>query len=150
MIPVGVAPFRIQLTFIASPLTLGVDIREFVMSETEVISRRRALSLLGLAVLAAAVPAAILPISEAEAQQPNADRPACRRPAGGRTDRHGTTSAAPHSPHRAASGAAHEPHQAPAVAPRRPEGETPTAEVAGSRITIGADVGRQNLGSPSR
>ena len=69
--PVGAAPFRIQLTFIASPLTLGVDIREFVMSETEVISRRRALSFLGLAALAAVVPAAILPISEAEAQQPS-------------------------------------------------------------------------------
>ena len=45
--------------------------REFVMSETEVISRRRALSFLGLAALAAVVPAAILPISEAEAQQPS-------------------------------------------------------------------------------
>jgi hypothetical protein len=40
------------------------------MSEIEVISRRRALSFLGLAALATAVPA-ILPISEAEAQQPS-------------------------------------------------------------------------------
>jgi hypothetical protein len=86
-IPVGIAPFRIQLTFIASPLTLGVDIREFVMSETEVISRRRALSFLGLAVLAAAVPAAILPISEAEAQQPSPPTapPAGAPPAGAQT-----------------------------------------------------------------
>ena len=41
------------------------------MSEIEVISRRRALSFLGLAALATAVSAAILPISEAEAQQPS-------------------------------------------------------------------------------
>ena len=57
--------------FIAIPLTLGVDIREFVMGEIDVITRRRALSFLGLAALATAVPAAILPISEAEAQQPS-------------------------------------------------------------------------------
>jgi hypothetical protein len=84
---VGAALFRIQLTFIASPLTLGVDIRELVMNETEVISRRRALSFLGLAVLAAAVPAAILPISEAEAQQPSPPTapPAGAPPAGAQT-----------------------------------------------------------------
>ena len=54
------------------------------MSETEVISRRRALSFLGLAALATAVPAAILPISEAEAQQPSppAAPPAGSPPAG--------------------------------------------------------------------
>jgi hypothetical protein len=40
------------------------------MSEIDVISRRKALSFLGLAALATAVPA-ILPISEAEAQQPS-------------------------------------------------------------------------------
>ena len=79
--------FRIQLTFIARPLTLGFNIKEFVMSETEVISRRRALSFLGLAALAAAVPAAILPISEAEAQQPSPPTapPAGAPPAGAQT-----------------------------------------------------------------
>ena len=41
------------------------------MSEIDVISRRKALSFLGLAALATAVSAAILPISEAEAQQPS-------------------------------------------------------------------------------
>ena len=41
------------------------------MSEIDVISRRKALSFLGLAALATAVPGALLPISEAEAQQPS-------------------------------------------------------------------------------
>ena len=45
------------------------------MSEIDVISRRRALSFLGLAALAMAVPAAILAISDAEAQQPNPPTP---------------------------------------------------------------------------
>ena len=54
------------------------------MSEIDVISRRKALSFLGLATLATAVPAAILPISEAEAQQPSPPTapPAGSSPAG--------------------------------------------------------------------
>src|SRR3984893_1322045 len=51
----------------------GVEVREeFAMSEkiaSEVISRRRALSLLGLAALSLAVPT-VLTVSDAEAQQP--------------------------------------------------------------------------------
>ena len=38
--------------------------------ESEVISRRRALSLLGLAALGLAVPTTVLTVSDAEAQQP--------------------------------------------------------------------------------
>ena len=40
--------------------------------ESEVISRRRALSLLGLAALGLAVPTTVLTVSDAEAQQPAA------------------------------------------------------------------------------
>src|SRR5262249_50453098 len=46
--------------------------RSFVMSElnSEVISRRKALSLLGIATLGLTVPATVLTVSDAEAQQP--------------------------------------------------------------------------------
>ncbi len=63
------------------------------MSEIDVISRRKALSFLGLAALATAVPGALLPISEAEAQQqpspptapPAGSPPAGSPPAGAQT-----------------------------------------------------------------
>jgi hypothetical protein len=44
-------------------------------NETEMISRRRAFSFLGLAVLGLAISPAVLTLSEAEAQQPSAQPP---------------------------------------------------------------------------
>src|SRR5262249_28202782 len=105
-------------------------IRELDMSdEKEVMSRRRVLSLLGLAGLSLAVPTVLTvsdaTISDAEAQAAPPAAPAAGPTTGTeRRKEHGAAPGSAHTPHGAASGATPRSQGATYGAARRPRGAT--------------------------